>query len=62
MNNGPDLEGSVNGGKDAEYESMEDKLLFVKGVLCLLKETHLFGPLLGRAVDNIDFVLTSLQG
>ena len=42
-------------------ESIEDKLLFMKGVLCLLKETDLFGPMVEKALNDMDFIVAHLH-
>ena len=41
---------------DNSLEKVEDKLLFMKGVLCLFKETELFGVVVEKALDDVDFI------
>ena len=43
------------------FEDIEDRLLFLKGVLCLLKATELFGPMIEKGLGDIDFVLQHLE-
>ena len=42
-------------------EETKEKLTFVRGVLALLLETGLFGPLLERASEELDAVAASLE-
>ena len=38
-------------------ESTRERLVYVQGILLLLKETDFFGPLIERALKNIEFIL-----
>ncbi len=40
-----------------EGNEIADKLIFVRGFLVLLRDTRLFGPLLERAIDELDDVV-----
>ena len=42
-------------------EVLRDKLLFPRGVLILLKETELFGPMLDQAIEDIDAAMSLLD-
>lgn len=41
-------------------EEAKERLVFVRAVLALLLETHLFGPLLERAAGDLDAVLEAM--
>jgi len=40
---------------------IKERLAFQRGVLLLLKETRLFGPLIEKAVEDLDFVMEKLD-
>lgn len=42
-------------------DEAKEKLAFVRGVLALLLDTGLFGPLLDRAAEELDSVASSLE-
>ena len=40
---------------------IQEKLVYQKGVLALLKQTGLFGPVLERALEDIEDVMEKLK-
>ncbi len=42
-------------------ESVKDRLMFPRGVLCLLKETELFGPIIEKAIEDIDYLIKKME-
>ena len=51
----------VDDCKENALNEIKDKLLFQRGVLLLLKETRLFGPLIEKAVEDLDSVMEKLN-
>ena len=46
---------------DEDSESVREKLLFSRGVLSILKETDLFGPLIDQAIEDLDYLLLKIH-
>ncbi len=44
------------------YEcEVRDRLVFSRGVLALLRDTELFGPMLDKAIEDLDFVIEKAE-
>lgn len=42
---------------EIQSNQLKDKLLFPRGLLTLLNDTNLFGPLVEKAIEDIDFLI-----
>ena len=42
-------------------EEIKERSIFQKQLLAYLKETKLFGPILEKAIEDVDFVLESIK-
>jgi hypothetical protein len=40
---------------------IKERLVFQRGVLLLLKETRLFGPMIEKALEDLDFVIEQID-
>ena len=47
--------------RESLEEEIKERLLFQKGVLALLKDTDLFGSMVEKAIQDIDFVIERLS-
>ena len=48
--------------REVFIREVHDRLAFPRGVLCLLKDTQLFGPMVEQALEDIDTLIKrSLQ-
>ena len=46
---------------ESNFIEIKERLAFQRGVLLLLKETRLFGPLIEKAIEDLDFVIERIE-